>query len=106
MLARAARIARSVTREGDVMVRYGGEEFLLILPAAWKDDVAQVGERLRRTVEEASIVDGEQTIRVTISARGTAFPETDAEDESSLVKQADKALYTAKETGRNRVVVG
>lgn len=105
ILSRIAKLTRSVTREGDIMVRYGGEEFLSILPAASKEDVRGVGERLRRIVEEASLRDGQQAIRVTISAGGTAYPEFDAQGEEELVRDADKALYSAKESGRNRVIV-
>ena len=92
-------------REGDILVRYGGEEFLAILPAASKNDGYQVGERLRRMVEETSVKDGEQNIRVTISVGVAAYPELSVESEIDLVKSADKALYTAKDTGRNRVVL-
>jgi diguanylate cyclase (GGDEF)-like protein len=87
------------------LVRYGGEEFLLVLPAAARADLSQVAERLRHMVESAVVADGEQAIRVTVSVGGVAYPETDVEMESDLVKLADKALYRAKETGRNRVVL-
>jgi len=64
-----------------------------------------VGERLRRAVDEAAIKDGEQLIHVTISIGGTSYPELDVQGEEELVKQADQALYAAKESGRNRVIV-
>jgi two-component system cell cycle response regulator len=56
-------------------------------------------------IEDASIADGEHMIRITVSIGGTAYPEVDAEEETALVKQADGALYTAKASGRNRVVM-
>ena len=87
------------------MVRYGGEEFLAILPGASKNDLIQVGERLRRIIEDASIMDGEQMIRMTVSIGGTAYPEVDVEDETALIKLADTALYTANALGRNRVIM-
>jgi two-component system, cell cycle response regulator len=105
VLLRIAKLSRSVMREGDIMIRYGGEEFLAVLPAASRDDVRDVGERLRRLVAEASIRDGDQSISVTISIGGTSYPETDVEGEQELVKLADEALYAAKESGRNRVIV-
>lgn len=105
VLMHLAQVVRSVVREGDVMVRYGGEEFLAILPAASRQDVAQAGERLRRIVEEAPLRDGDQVIHVTISVGATAYPEFDAGDDLDLVKHADAALYAAKEAGRNRVMV-
>lgn len=105
VLSRIAKLSRSVTREGDIIIRYGGEEFLAVLPSASKNDVRDVGERLRRFVAEASIKDGDQSISVTISIGATSYPETDVEGEQDLVKVADEALYSAKDSGRNRVVV-
>ncbi len=105
ILLRIAQMARSVTREGDVLIRYGGEEFLAVLPAASREDTRKMGERLRRIVEDSSIADGDQAIRVTVSVGGTAYPELDVENEQVLVKYADQALYSAKESGRNRVVI-
>jgi diguanylate cyclase (GGDEF)-like protein len=103
VLVRVAKLARTVMRDGDVIVRYGGEELLAILPGASRNDLAKAGERLRRMIEDATIADGEQTIRITASIGGAAYPEVDVEDESALVKLADRALYAAKATGRNRV---
>jgi two-component system cell cycle response regulator len=100
-LVHVAKIARSVLREGDVLVRYGGDELMAILPAASKQDVGLIGERLRRVVEEAPLQDGEQLIRVTVSLGGTAYPEFDADSRDELVRNADSALYAAKEAGRN-----
>jgi diguanylate cyclase (GGDEF)-like protein len=105
MLAQVTRVTRSALREGDVLVRCAGDEFLVILPAASKEDAKGIGERVRRMMEESSLTDGDQTIRVTTSIGGTAYPELDAKDEQDLVRYADKALYTAKEAGRNRVVI-
>ena len=105
VLSRIAKLSRSVMREGDIMIRYGGEEFLAVLPAASRDDIRNVGERLRRLVAEASIKDGDQSISVTISIGGTSYPEIDVEGEQDLVKLADEALYAAKESGRNRLIV-
>jgi diguanylate cyclase (GGDEF)-like protein len=105
VLSHLAKVARPVVREGDVMLRFGGEEFLAILPAASREDVTQAGERLRRMVEDACLREGDQVIRVTISIGATAYPEFDAADDLDLVKHVDTALYVAKEAGRNRVIV-
>lgn len=104
ILVQVSRISRSAMRDGDILIRYGGEEFLAILPAASKKDGYLVGERLRRVVAETSIKEGAQEIRVTISIGVTAYPELSVESERDLVESADKALYIAKDTGRNRVV--
>jgi two-component system cell cycle response regulator len=70
VLVGVAKSARAVLREGDVLVRYGGEEFLVVLPGASRDNAAHTGERLRRIVEETGIRDGTQEIRVTVSVGG------------------------------------
>jgi diguanylate cyclase (GGDEF)-like protein len=106
VLMQVAKTARAALRQGDILLRYGGEEFLVILPAASKANSHEVGERLRRMIEETSIADGDQLIHVTVSIGLTSFPELAAESDLELVKHADEALYCAKETGRNRVVVG
>ena len=98
-------VAKTILRDGDVLVRYGGEEFLVVLPAASTEDVSFVGERLRRAIEDTSIADGSQTIRVTISLGGAAYPNQTVEREDQLIQLADAALYQAKESGRNRLVL-
>lgn len=105
VLLRLARVARSVLREGDILVRYGGDEFLAILPGASRHDVTDIGERLRRKVSETRIEEGDESIQVTISQGGVSFPENDVPNETELVNRADQALYQAKESGRNCVVM-
>lgn len=106
VLIQVAKTARAALRDGDVLMRYGGEEFLVILPAASMANSQEVGERLRCMVEETSTVDGDQMIRVTISIGITSFPEYAPLSDQELVKRADDALYSAKRSGRNRIVVG
>lgn len=105
VLIQIAKTARAALREGDILMRYGGEEFLAILPAASKENARDIAERMRRMVEETSVADGDQSIRVTISIGITSYPELDVTGEQELVKRADEALYVAKETGRNKVVL-
>jgi len=105
VLARVTRAARTAMREGDVIVRYGGEEFLVILPAAAKSDVERLAERVRRLIEDTAVTDGDQIIRVTVSVGGTAYPAADISDETVLLQRADEALYAAKQSGRNRFAV-
>jgi len=105
VLIQVAKTARTAIREGDILMRYGGEEFLVILPAASKENARAVGEKLRRMVEETSVADGDQEIRVTISIGVTSFPELAVAGEQDLVKRADESLYSAKESGRNRVIM-
>jgi two-component system, cell cycle response regulator len=103
VLLRFTRLAQSVLREGDILVRYGGEEFLAILPGASTKDVLNIAERIRHKIAESSITDGDEVIKVTVSIGGVSYPQIDVEKESNLVDRADQALYQAKESGRNCV---
>jgi len=105
VLVRLARAARSVMREGDILVRYGGEEFLAILPGASRQDVLGIADRLCRKVRETGVRSGEDVINVTVSAGGASYPENEVGSETELVDFADKALYQAKESGRDCVVM-
>ena len=105
VLKSVCAIARSSLREGDVLLRYGGEELLAVLPAASNEDLRQMGERLRQAVEDSAVSDGDKTVRVTLSAGGAAYPNQNVEHEDGLIRLADDALYRAKESGRNRVEI-
>ena len=105
VIKQIAQVVRSVAREGDVTLRYGGEEFLMVLPGASVDDAEKVAERLRRTVEESHVDVGAQSIGVTVSVGVMSFPDCKANNETDCVRIADEALYAAKAGGRNRVVV-
>lgn len=106
VLVKAAKTTGAALRQGDILMRYGGEEFLVILPGASKEDSRAVGEKMRRMVEETSVADGDQVIRITISIGATSYPELEVTGEQDLVKRADEVLYKAKETGRNKVLAG
>jgi diguanylate cyclase (GGDEF)-like protein len=105
ILINITRIAKMALREGDILLRYGGEEFLVIMPGAPRHDSQFVAERLCRMVEEGKTQCGNQQISVTVSVGVASFPETDVTDEKNLITFADSALYEAKDSGRNRVVV-
>ncbi len=104
VLRAVAAACRRVVREGDVLIRYGGEEFLVLLPGAGALDLAEVGERIRRAVGETSVEDGGQRVGVTVSLGGATYRDTSVSMDA-LVALADAALYDAKEGGRNRLVV-
>ncbi|MDM8565537.1 GGDEF domain-containing protein [Candidatus Halobeggiatoa sp. HSG11] len=105
VLGQIAESTYRALREGDVLIRYGGEEFLILLPGASCANSLQLGERIRRLIAESTVQDGEQSINFTASLGITAFPENNVEGELELVKHADDALYTAKHQGRNQVVL-
>jgi two-component system cell cycle response regulator len=98
-----AGAARRVSREGDVLIRYGGEEFLVLLPGAGREDVLQAGERIRRAVSETVVEDGASRIVVTVSVGASTYRDP-IDTPEALVSLADRALYEAKDGGRNRVI--
>ncbi len=104
VLANVAKEAKSNLREGDILVRYGGEEFLCVLPGASSEGAAEVCERIRHAVEKMTVTDRGQTIRCTVSLGFGSFPGIPAEDETALIRVADEALYRAKNDGRNCIV--
>lgn len=103
VLRRVGAILRAATRTEDVVCRYGGEEFALVLREQDADGAWMLAERLRKTIEASRIAFGELMIQVTASL-GVAVWESGAADAYELVKAADDALYAAKLSGRNRVV--
>jgi diguanylate cyclase (GGDEF)-like protein len=105
VLRQVADILRNSAREIDRVGRYGGEEFIVLLPSANVDDVAGFAERLRRAVEAHEFTYEGGTLRRTLSAGAAAWPNTAIHHQEGLVKAADDALYLAKQNGRNRVEV-
>ncbi len=101
VLQHLASVSQTLIREQDLLGRIGGEEFLLLLPETSREECLKIAERLRQTLAESSpeALAGES--RVTISA-GVATLNTELQF-SELLKQADNALYRAKNKGRNRV---
>jgi diguanylate cyclase (GGDEF)-like protein len=100
------RVLKSTVRDEDIVSRYGGEEFCIILPDISKSDIMPLGERVRRIIElhqfykERVQPEG----KVTVSLGGATYPD-DAKDGDELVAKADQALYKAKNYGRNRLVI-
>ncbi len=110
VLKTIAKIIRGQLREYDIAGRYGGEEFSILLPFTKINEAQMVAERLRSAIEN-KVIDiskvnpesGVKTIQITISL-GIYEMQKDDNDED-LLKKADKALYQAKNTGRNKVVI-
>jgi diguanylate cyclase (GGDEF)-like protein len=100
----AQALARSAQRASDLVARYGGEEFVALLYHMTRDDAFQLAEQMRTAVEKLIIphIDSPHG-RVTISLGGATLLPHEHGDPWTLVRAADKALYEAKEKGRNRV---
>ncbi len=97
-----ARVLSTGAREGDVVCRYGGEEFVIVMPGMGATAALARAERWRARIAGQTVrVDGEQ-IRCTLSAGVAVFPEQ-ADGADGLLKRADSALYRAKREGRDRV---
>lgn len=98
-LARIAVLLEESLRKVDVAVRYGGEEFVLILPATPKTGAEVVADRARQAIEEEEMHRGE---RLTVSMGVATYP-ADASNEHDLLRHADRAMYLAKAKGKNQV---
>jgi diguanylate cyclase (GGDEF)-like protein len=103
VLVEFAETLRECVREIDLPARWGGEEFGIVLPGTDLEGAARLAERMRRALEQRTILapDG-SPIHVTVSLGVAAFPECARGDD--IVAAADRALYQAKRAGKNRVV--
>ncbi|WP_116473143.1 GGDEF domain-containing protein [Zobellella maritima] len=99
VLVEAAKRILDALRSGDQVFRWGGEEFLVVLPATMPDQAIMVSERIREQIQQLSFT----PVRHVTASIGTAthIPE---ETLDTLIRRADEALYQAKQTGRNRVI--
>lgn len=97
-----ARLMRSCCRGQDFAARFGGEEFVVIMPHTDVDGAVHFAERLRLEVQQSSIRYGKSSFHCTVSAGVAGLTESRSQPES-LIEAADKALYQAKGAGRNRV---
>jgi diguanylate cyclase (GGDEF)-like protein len=101
-LSRVGGILRQAVRRQDLVFRYGGEEFLILLPGSDGDDAARLAERVRDAVQ------GDPQVGpwgLTVSLGVAVADRFSASNPLGLLRRADAALYQAKRTGRNRVVV-
>lgn len=106
VLRAIANVIKSQMRGVDTAARYGGEEIALILPRTEMVTAYGVGERIRAAIAEARVTtdsDPPKALGVTASFGIASYPECDAASGEDLVRRADRALYRAKKTGKNRV---
>lgn len=100
-----AKILAAEVRRHDLLSRYGGEEFAVLLAETDEAQAHVMAERCRRKIEETRFVYGGAAIRVTASIGVAACPQKQVENVEQLIKLADDALYSAKSAGRNQVVI-
>ncbi|MBU1145782.1 MAG: GGDEF domain-containing protein [Firmicutes bacterium] len=105
VLKEIAKTVKSSVREGDVFFRYGGEEFIIVLSGASKEDLMKSAEQIRHIVEDMEIKHNSQSIKVTISIGGTSYPEHEEVNIESLIAFADSRMYEAKTAGRNMSII-
>ena len=105
VLVHISKLVKPILREGDVLMRYGGEEFCAILPGASSEDSLKMAERIRFAVQESKVVYSEFEIRITLSLGISSFPENNIKHEQELLAASDEALYISKESGRNKSTV-
>ncbi len=99
-----AVIFRMVSRETDIVVRYGGEEFTIILPNTYEEDAVFLADRIRRDVEQSTFLRNHYGgTSITLSGGIASYPRN-ASDARSLLNAADQALYAAKASGKNIVL--
>jgi diguanylate cyclase (GGDEF)-like protein len=104
VLRQFSAILRSHVRSDDIAARIGGEEFAVLLPETAIEEAQALAERLRETVSAVEFQAGDEILRVTVSA-GIALLSAGRASRSDLMRAADRALYRAKDEGRNRVCV-
>ncbi|MEW5984950.1 MAG: diguanylate cyclase [Acidobacteriota bacterium] len=102
VLAGVGRRLREILRGSDLKCRYGGEEFLIVLPDTSLEGATRVAENIRREIAELKIIFDNSTIQVTVSL-GLTIAHDDELETNQVISRADTALYRAKELGRNRV---
>lgn len=99
VLKELSSIVKELLREGDIFARWGGEEFLLVVNSGDLVEVERVAEKIRLAIESASFT----TVEHITASLGASSPRSEKESFEQLLENADKALYQAKELGRNRV---
>lgn len=103
-LASIAGWVKDSVRGSDIVFRYGGEEFVILLVDTHQDDAAIIAERIRMGIESHTLAYGMSVLNITASLGISSLKGDD--DAESFIKRADTAMYKAKQLGRNRVCLG
>lgn len=106
VLKHVGRILKEYTRNSDIQIRYGGDEFVVLMPETPIDSALRVAERVRKTIADMSMtVSPDFVIKVTASLGVATFDKSRHNEYWELLREADMAMYSAKNMGRNRVCV-
>lgn len=103
VLRRVAQILKNSCREIDIVARYGGEEFTVLLINTDREGAMLMAERIRQRIAQDSLQEGELTLKITVSLGVATFP-NDCNNKQELIDKADKSLYKAKDSGRNKAI--
>ncbi len=103
VLREVSRILRDTFRQVDAVGRYGGEEFIVVLPHTSREDAMRTADRVRGRVEQHEFKAAGSALRISVSVGVATYPAEGVEAPGDLVRLADEALYRAKQAGRNQV---
>ena len=105
MLQRVTEVACAELRSADVIGRYGGEEFVILLPMTTTQDALPLAERIRAGVAAIRVLTEKRDASVTLSIGIAETKHTSGESLDSILIRADKAMYAAKKAGRNCIEI-
>jgi len=103
ILRQVSKTISDMVRQIDFIGRYGGEELAIVLAETDKEQASFAAERIRQAIEASVIKAYDEELKVTVSIGVSTFPENSQQHMQDLIEMADKALYLAKETGKNKV---
>ena len=102
VILRLADKLKHTLREADILSRFGGEEFTVLLPDTGRDNAFKTAERLRKEVEAMDVIYQDQLLKITISLGVSTYDWVEKLTEKTMIERADEALYDSKKKGRNR----
>ena len=104
MIKVIASLLEKSIREADSAYRYGGEEFLALLPHTTADNAMILADRIRDIISKHMFIDKKNDISISVTISGGISEFQQDDNETTLIARADKALYVAKQNGRNQIV--
>jgi two-component system cell cycle response regulator len=103
VLCKVACLFRKELRDYDVAARFGGEEFIAVVPETSLTEAASIAERIRKSIEGVVFKGNGEYLKITVSLGISTYPAPEINSPDDLIREADKALYRAKTNGRNRI---